>query len=123
MPRKQAPKQREIVGRVMHAFKHGGLESSSGQKVENPRQAIAIALHEAGASRNETPARNRRNLARTEAKDRRAETGRKGRVGGEQAPSAGRGQTRAASYEEAAKRGVAGRSRMSKAQLAEALGR
>src|SRR5215217_4451209 len=74
---KQGPKQREIVGRVMHDFKHGELGSSSGRKVKNPRQAVAIALHEAGASRDETPAGNRRNLARTEAKDRQAEAGRK----------------------------------------------
>ena len=69
MAKKQSPKQREIVGRVMHEFKHGELDSSSGRKVKNPRQAIAIALHEAGASRDETPAGNRRNLARTVAKE------------------------------------------------------
>ena len=64
MAKKQSPKQREIVGRVMHEFKHGELDSSSGRKVKNPRQAIAIALHEAGASRDETPAGNKRNLNR-----------------------------------------------------------
>ena len=62
---KQTPKQREIVGRVMHEFKRGDLESSSGQEVKNPRQAIAIALHEAGASRDKTPAGNRRNPGRS----------------------------------------------------------
>jgi uncharacterized protein DUF6496 len=121
---KQGPKQREIVGRVMHEFKHGDLESSSGRKVKNPRQAIAIALHEAGASRNETPARNRRNLARTEEKERRAQAGRAG--GGKKASAArsgGAGQTRAALYDEATKRGIPGRSRMTKEQLATALGR
>lgn len=122
---KQDPKQREIVGRVMHEFKHGELESSRGGKVKNPRQAVAIALHEAGASRDETPARNRRNLARTEAKERQAEAGRKGGGRGKAAPArsakGGRGDTRAALYEEAAKRGIAGRSRMTKAELARAL--
>ena len=78
MAKKQSPKQREIVARVMHGFKHGELDSSSGRKVENPRQAIAIALHEAGASRDETPAGNKRNLARMVAKERRAEAGREG---------------------------------------------
>src|SRR3712207_9556579 len=82
---KQSPEQREIVGRVMHECKHGGLASSSGRKVRNPRQAIAIALHEAGASRDETPAGNRRNLARTEAKERKAAAGRKGATGGQKA--------------------------------------
>ncbi|GAA0570894.1 hypothetical protein GCM10009416_06850 [Craurococcus roseus] len=125
MAKKQSPKQREIVGRVMHEFKHGDLESSSGRKVKNPRQAIAIALHEAGASRDETPAGNRRNLARTQAKERQAEAGRKG--GGRKAPPEsgrrGAGETRAALYGEAVKRGIAGRSRMTKAQLAKALSR
>lgn len=80
MPRKQqqTPKQRQIVGRVMREFKHGELGSSSGRKVENPCQAVASALHEAGSSRDETPAGNRRNLSRTVAKERHAEAGRKG---------------------------------------------
>lgn len=35
------------VGKVMHEFKHGQLKSSTGQKVKNPKQAIAIGLSEA----------------------------------------------------------------------------
>jgi hypothetical protein len=35
------------VKRVMHEFKVGSLKSSSGQKVTNPKQAVAIALSEA----------------------------------------------------------------------------
>jgi hypothetical protein len=35
------------VGKVMHEFGSGKLKSSSGQKVTNPKQAIAIALSEA----------------------------------------------------------------------------
>ena len=130
MARKQSPKQREIVGRVTHEFKHGELEFSSGRKVKNPRQAIAIALHEAGASRDETPARNKRNLARTQAMERQAEAGR--RRGKRAAPSAahsrsGAGsdadESRAALYQEATRRGTPGRSRMTKAQLGRVLGR
>jgi len=34
------------VGRVMREFKEGKLKSSSGQKVTNPKQAIAIGLSE-----------------------------------------------------------------------------
>jgi len=34
------------VQKVMHEFKHGELHSSSGELVENPKQAIAIALSE-----------------------------------------------------------------------------
>lgn len=39
------------VARVMREFKSGDLKSSSGQKVTNPKQAIAIGLSEAGLSR------------------------------------------------------------------------
>jgi hypothetical protein len=39
------------VGRVMREFKAGKLKSSSGQKVTNPKQAIAIGLSEAGISK------------------------------------------------------------------------
>jgi hypothetical protein len=99
---KQSKPQRETVGRVMHEFKEGELETSRGAKVRSPRQAIAIALHEAGASRDESPAENRRNLARTRARE-------------------GKGETRAALYAEATKRGIAGRSRMTKAELQSAL--
>ena len=38
------------------------------------RQAIAIALHEAGASNQESPADNDRTLARTKAKERSGRT-------------------------------------------------
>lgn len=39
------------VRKVMHEFKSGSLKSSSGEKVSDPKQAIAIALSEAGMSR------------------------------------------------------------------------
>jgi hypothetical protein len=35
------------VKKVMHEFKVGSLKSSSGQRVTNPKQAVAIALSEA----------------------------------------------------------------------------
>ena len=75
MPRHQTPAQQETVERVMHEFKHGELKTARGaRKVKNRKQAIAIALHEAGASKNESPAENKRNLRRTKAKERRGET-------------------------------------------------
>ena len=40
-------KKQEKTRRVMGEFKEGSLKSSSGQKVKNPKQAIAIALSEA----------------------------------------------------------------------------
>lgn len=39
------------VKKVMHEFKAGDLRSSSGQKVTNRKQAVAIALSEAGMSK------------------------------------------------------------------------
>ncbi|MFL6450836.1 MAG: DUF6496 domain-containing protein [Bryobacteraceae bacterium] len=41
---------RKKVGETMHEFKHHELESGSGRKVKNPKQAIAIGLSEARRS-------------------------------------------------------------------------
>ncbi len=72
---KQSGRQKEIVGRVMHEFKLGELESA-GRKVRNPRQAIAIGLSEAGASNQKSAGQNRSSRAKTEAKERKGETAR-----------------------------------------------
>ena len=74
---KSSPRQRKTLGRVMHEFKHGELKSGPGGKagkVKSRRQAIAIALNEAGASKYNSRRRNRRNLARTERKEARGDT-------------------------------------------------
>jgi len=43
----QSPDQKKTVQRVMHKFKHGELKSARGSRnVKDPRQAVAIALHE-----------------------------------------------------------------------------
>ena len=76
--------------------------------MSNPKQAGAIALSEAGASNQQSPEKNRQRLAETKAKER----------AGRPAPAGG---TRAQLYAEAARQGVKGRSRMSKADLAKAL--
>ena len=47
--RKKLPPD-EKVGVVMHEYKHGSLHSGSGDIVKNRKQAIAIALSEAGKS-------------------------------------------------------------------------
>jgi hypothetical protein len=81
---KSSPRQRRITGRVMHEFKHGELKSGRGGrggKVKNRRQAIAIALEEAGASKNESPRRNRSNLRRTEKKEAHGRTAQQEREG------------------------------------------
>jgi len=74
MPR-ESKAQKETVGGVMHEFTHGELRSGGGgKKVTNPRQAVAIALSEAGASNQRSPAENERHLRRCKAKERRGET-------------------------------------------------
>ena len=103
---KETPAQRETVARVMHEFKHGELERGRGGKVRNPKQAIAIALSEAGASNQQSPQENRRGFTETKAKERAAARG---------------GATRVELYEEAARKGIKGRSRMSKAELEKAV--
>jgi hypothetical protein len=50
MPKESAG-QKKTVERVMHEYKHGELESGSGKKVKSKKQAIAIGLKEAGASK------------------------------------------------------------------------
>jgi hypothetical protein len=87
----QSTRQKKVVGRVMHEFKHHELKSA-GRKVRNPKQAIAIALSEAGASRKQT------------------------------APQSDQ-RSRAELYAEAKRRGIPGRSRMGKDELARALSR
>jgi len=49
-PRTKAGKQAK-VGKVMGEFKSGDLKSSSGARVTNPKQAVAIALSESGQAR------------------------------------------------------------------------
>lgn len=107
---KQSDTQKEVVERVMHEFKHGELDRGKGGKVRNPKQAIAIALSEAGASNRQSPAVNKRRLADTERKEQSG-----------LAQARRDGPTRAALYEEATRKGIAGRSRMGKAELQKAL--
>jgi len=117
--------QKRTIGRVMHEYKHGELESSRGGKVKNPKQAVAIALHEAGASRYESKQKNARNLARTKAKERRGETAEQETEGRSQVTSKAeeREETRASLYQRARRRGIPGRSKMTKAALKQALDR
>ena len=111
----QSKAQKETVSRVMHEFKHGELESGSGRKVRNPKQAIAIGLREAGASKYESKETNRKNLKRTKARERLGTTaiGRSRQQDGQ--------MTRAELYAEAKRREIPGRSKMSKRELERAL--
>ena len=107
-----SPAQKKTVARVMHEFKHGELRQNDGTVVTNPKQAIAVALSEAGASDRVDEATNRHNLRRTKSQERRGVTA--------QALHEGTG-TRAALYAEARRRDIPGRSGMTKAQLQQAL--
>ncbi len=111
---RQSKQQKETVGRVMHEFKHGELETSTGKKVKNPKQAIAIGLHEAGASNEETPRKNRENLRKTKSKEARGETAGARNDGG---------GSKAELYEEARRLDIPGRSYMTKAELKRAIRR
>jgi hypothetical protein len=80
----ETARQKRITGRVMHEFKHGELKSGrggKGGKVKSRRQAIAIALNEAGDSKTESKRRNRRNLRRTARKESAGRTGQQAREG------------------------------------------
>jgi hypothetical protein len=130
---KQNSAQKKTVGRVMHEWKHGELESSRGGKVKSRRQAVAIALSEAGSWNQQSPRQNRRQLSRTKSKERRGETAqqeKEGRGAMERGGGTSRrrgarsgGKTRAELYQQAMRRKIPGRSRMNKAELQRALAR
>ena len=116
---KTSMSQRKTMGRVMHEYAHGELKSGrSGKagKVKSRRQAIAIALKEAGASKYESQEKNRQNLKRTKARERRGATEKARAERG-----SGREPTRSQLYEEAKRRNIPGRSKMNKDELERAL--
>ena len=78
---KETKGQKGTVGRVMHEYKRGELETGTGKPVKSRRQAVAIALHEAGASNQESPAKNRENLKRTKKKEREGKTAKQQKEG------------------------------------------
>jgi hypothetical protein len=45
--KKASSKGKKKIAKVLDEYKHGSLKSSSGQKVRNRKQAVAIALSEA----------------------------------------------------------------------------
>jgi Family of unknown function (DUF6496) len=122
---KQSKAQKDTIERVMHEFKQGELRiRGTGPKVKNPKQAIAIALREAGASNQESPKKNRENLKKT--KERRGDTAEVRAEGTKMAhhrARGGDGTTKATLYEEAKRRHIPGRSKMSKSELERALKR
>jgi hypothetical protein len=134
MASKQSPSQKATVERVMHEFKEGELESQGG-KVKNPKQAIAIALSEAGSSNRQSPQENKERQAKTKAKEKAGKTAEaekegkraqdrtleKGAHGGKPNQTTKGNGSKADLYAEARKRDIPGRSKMNRAQLERAL--
>ena len=108
----QSKGQKQTIERVMHEFKHGELKTGRGRKVKNPKQAIAIGLHEAGASKYESEEKNRENLKRTKRRERRGATAR---------DASEKQKTKLELYAEARRRNIPGRSKMDKKALERAL--
>jgi hypothetical protein len=68
----------------MHEFKHGELKSGrrvKSGKVKSRKQAIAIALHEAGASKFDTRSEKKRSFAKAKRKEATGRTGQQEREG------------------------------------------
>jgi hypothetical protein len=78
---KESKDQKEIVGRVMHEYKHGELETGTGKPVKSRKQAVAIGLREAGASNRESSAKNKRSLAKTREKEHEGKTAKQQKEG------------------------------------------
>ena len=81
---KTTKSQRKTVGRVMHEYAHGDLESGprgKAGKVRSRKQAVTIALSEAGASRKQSPrqktAAKRKTAAKKKTAARKKTAGRK----------------------------------------------
>ena len=81
---KTSSAQRKTEGRVMHEFKHGELKSGpggKGGKVKSRKQAIAIALSEAGASKKKSKSANKKSLAKSKRKEAQGRTGQQAKEG------------------------------------------
>jgi uncharacterized protein DUF6496 len=149
---KSTSRQRRTEGRVMHEFKHGELKSGRGGKVKSRKQAIAIALSEAGASKYDSKRKQRHNRARSSRKEARGATGQQEREGTRHIGAQGKrestraeggknarhrtasgkraarsrvrgGSTKAELYKKAQKQDIPNRSKMTKTQLENALKR
>jgi hypothetical protein len=86
----------------------------SAREAQNP--AIPSGLHEAGAYKYESEEKNRQNLKRTKARERRSATQKDRNEHGSERES-----TRSQLYEQAKRRNIPGRSKMKKQELERAL--
>src|SRR3569833_87966 len=106
-------RQRRTEGRVMHEFKHGELKSGrrgKGGKVKSRKQAIAIALSEAGASKYDSKRKQRHNRPRSARKEARGAAGQQEKDGKRHIGARGdRESTRAEGGKTARRRTAAGK--------------
>lgn len=58
--KKYSSKASEKIGKVMHEFKEGELKSSSGDKVTDKKQALAIGISEAEEAGLKVPKKNKK---------------------------------------------------------------
>ena len=97
----------------MHEYKHSELKSGRrgrAGKVKSRKQAIAIALHEAGQSKYDTRAEKKRSYAKSRRKEATGRTGQQEREGGSRVGARGkRESTRAMGGKNATKRARLGR--------------
>jgi hypothetical protein len=131
----QSKQQKQTIERVMHEFKKGELTiGSNGPKVKKRKQAIAIALHEAGTSNQESPKANKKNLKKTKAKERKGQTAQAEKEGKaaqdrtmrkatarKKDNGSGSKKTKGELYAQAKRANIKGRSKMSKSELKRAL--
>ena len=68
MAKKYSTAAEDKVGKVMHEFKEGKLKSSSGDKVKDRKQAIAIGISEAREAHMKVPAQKAMASKRKKAK-------------------------------------------------------
>lgn len=113
---KETKSQKTTVDRVMHEYAHGELKSGpdgKGGKVKSRKQAVAIALSEAGASNRKSKSEGAKTRT-TKAKETSGKTAMQSKEG--------KGaKTRTELYEQAKKRDIPGRSKMDRAGLERAL--
>lgn len=107
---RETGRQKKKIEEVLHEFKESELKQKSGRKVTDHKQAVAIALSEAGVSRQQ------KSVGTSAKGQRKSDTKWRGK-------QANTSKTRAELYREATRRGLAGRSRMAKQELAKALAR
>jgi Family of unknown function (DUF6496) len=98
MAAKTSSSQRRTIGRVMHEAKHGELKRGAGGKggkVKSRKQAVAIALHEAGASKYDSSAERRRSYAKSKSKEAHGRTAQQEKEGKSRVGARGRKESSA----------------------------